>query len=83
MVKALTNRFFLITMASKVDKTRVMFNDPFLMDGMGFFIKDWVPNFNPKQEKVKEVSIWIWLYNLVHEYWNKDIFKMIGDRLGF
>lgn len=82
MIKTFTNGFFLIIMDSKEEKTRIMFNGPFLIDGVGFFIKDWVPNFKPKQAKVEEVPIWIRFYNLLHEYWNKNIFKMIGDKLG-
>lgn len=59
-----------------------MNNDPFLMGVIGMYIKDWSPNFNPKQAALEVVPIQVRLYNFPHEYWNEDTLKVIGDKLG-
>ena len=59
-----------------------MFNRPFLMEGVGFFIKDQVPNFNPKQDSIKEILILVRLYNLLYEYWHEETLKALDDKLG-
>ncbi|XP_059066375.1 uncharacterized protein LOC131857693 [Cryptomeria japonica] len=80
-IKTLTNGFFLIIAGSEVEKTRIMYNGSFMMKGVGFYIKDWIPNFDPRQASIEEIPVWIRLYNLPHEYWKEEVFKIIGDKL--
>lgn len=60
----------------------VMNSGSFLMMGVGFYIKDWIPNFYPRQAIIEEIHVWIRLYNLPHEYWKEEVFKSISDKLG-
>ncbi|XP_059071429.1 uncharacterized protein LOC131866352 [Cryptomeria japonica] len=81
-IKTLTNGFFLIIVGSEGEKNKLMNNGPFMMMGIGFYIKDWTPNFDPRQATIEEIPVWIRLYNLPHEYWKEEVFKVIGDELG-
>ncbi|XP_057858307.2 uncharacterized protein LOC131067358 [Cryptomeria japonica] len=81
-IKTLTNGFFLIIVGSEEEKNKPMNNGPFMMMGIGFYIKDWIPNFDPQQATIEEILLWIRLYNLSHEYWKEEVLKVIGDKLG-
>ncbi|GLJ20083.1 hypothetical protein SUGI_0364500 [Cryptomeria japonica] len=81
-IKTLTNGFFLIIAGSVEEKTALMESGSFLMSGVGFYIRDWTPNFDPRQANLEEIPMWIRLYNLPHEYWKEEIFKSVGEKIG-
>ncbi|GLJ11820.1 hypothetical protein SUGI_0177770 [Cryptomeria japonica] len=81
-IKTLTNGFFLIIVGSAEEKTALMESRPFLMSGVGFYIRDWTHNFDPRQATIEEIPMWIRLYNLPHEYWKEEIFKSVGEKIG-
>ncbi|GLJ49172.1 hypothetical protein SUGI_1037580 [Cryptomeria japonica] len=81
-IKTLTNGFFLIIAGSAEEKTALMESGPFFMSGVGFYIRDWTPNFDPRQDTIEEIPVWIRLYNLPHEYWKEEIFKSVGEKIG-
>ncbi|XP_059076516.1 uncharacterized protein LOC131875840 [Cryptomeria japonica] len=81
-IKTLTNGFFLIIASSAEEKTALMDSGLFLMSGVGFYIRDWTPNFIPRQATIEEIPMWIRLYNLPHEYWKEKVFKSIGEKIG-
>ncbi|XP_059070808.1 uncharacterized protein LOC131860412 [Cryptomeria japonica] len=64
------------------EKTTLMESRPVLMLGVGFYIRDWTPNFDPRQASIEEIPVWIRLYNLPHEYWKEEIFKSVGEKIG-
>ncbi|XP_059074952.1 uncharacterized protein LOC131049015 [Cryptomeria japonica] len=64
------------------EKTALMESGSFLMSGVGFYIRDWTPNFDPRQANLEEIPMWIRLYNLPHEYWKEEIFKSVGEKIG-
>lgn len=45
-----------------------MSHGPYLMDGMGFYLKNWEPNFNFINNEINNATMWITLYNLQMEY---------------
>ncbi|GLJ38011.1 hypothetical protein SUGI_0773670 [Cryptomeria japonica] len=46
------------------------------------YIQPWAPNFNPLKCSPYDSSIWVRLYNLSIEYWNKECLDKIGRSLG-
>ncbi|GLJ52485.1 hypothetical protein SUGI_1116660 [Cryptomeria japonica] len=81
-IKTLTNGFFLIIAGLAKEKIALMDSRLYLMLGVGFFIRDWTPNFDPRQATIEEIPIWLRLYNLPHEYWKEEVFKSIGEKIG-
>lgn len=49
-------------------KKEILKNGPYMMEGSGFFIKDWEPNFNPLKQEVENIPQWLRLYYLALEY---------------
>ncbi|GLJ36035.1 hypothetical protein SUGI_0723010, partial [Cryptomeria japonica] len=80
-LKTLPNAFYLVICSSTKDKEWIFNSGTFLMGSKGFFIKDWILNLTQKKESITEVSRWIRLYNLPHEYWDVETLRMIGNKL--
>lgn len=59
-----------------------MNSGPFLVGAKGFYIKDCIPNFDPKKEEIENVLVWVRLYKLPRKYWDIETLKMIGNKLG-
>lgn len=81
-LKTLPNGFYLITCPTSKDKEWIFNSGPYMMGGKGFYLKDWTPNFNPKEEVITGTPMWIRMYNLPHEYQNMKTLQQIGNRLG-
>ncbi|GLJ32587.1 hypothetical protein SUGI_0655700 [Cryptomeria japonica] len=52
------------------------------MDGKGFNIIKWKPNFNPEEEIISRVPIWLKLTGLPQEYKDIETLRRIGESLG-
>ncbi|GLJ48703.1 hypothetical protein SUGI_1027170 [Cryptomeria japonica] len=59
-----------------------MQNGQHMMKEVGFFLKDWEPNFNPIEKKVGNMSIWVYLKILPSEHWNEEFFRGNGNEIG-
>ncbi|GLJ35745.1 hypothetical protein SUGI_0717890 [Cryptomeria japonica] len=70
VLKTLPNGFYLVNCPTAKDKEWIFNSGPYMMGGKGFYLKDWTPNFNPKEEAIMKTPMWIRLYNLPHEYYN-------------
>ncbi|XP_059070194.1 uncharacterized protein LOC131859923 [Cryptomeria japonica] len=81
-IKPLPNAFYLAICETRVDKTWILLNGPYMMGGMGFFLNEWEPNLNPLQEKIGEVPMWTRLYNIPFEFWDMYTLQAIGNKLG-
>ncbi|GLJ49823.1 hypothetical protein SUGI_1058440 [Cryptomeria japonica] len=81
-LKTLENGFFLVICPSAQDINWILDNNPFFMDEKGFNINKWKPNFNPKEEIISRVLIWLKLLGLPQEYKDIEILRRIGERLG-
>ena len=82
VLKPLVTEFFMLVYPTLDDKKAILSGGPYMLDGIGFHVCDWWPNFNLETEKVKEVSIWVNLKNLLWEYKDEETLQMIGNSLG-
>lgn len=74
-VKTIENGFFLVICATNMDRDWILDNGPFFMDGKGFSILKWKPNFNPNTKTINRVPIWITFLGLPQEYKNIETLK--------
>lgn len=74
--------FFTVVFANLGDKDRIFDGEPYFFASVGLYIRPWKPNFVPKNETFKQVSVWIHLFSLPIEYWGQTALKQIGDKLG-
>lgn len=79
---ALPNGFFLVECPSNWEKWKTMNYGPYMMDGTGIFMKNWLPNFDLRKHEVEVVPTWVSLYNLPTKYWREEIQNDIGSKLG-
>lgn len=52
------------------------------MEGKGFTILNWKPNFNPHEVSVNTVLIWLKFIGLPQEYKDLETLRQIGNKLG-
>ncbi|GLJ06455.1 hypothetical protein SUGI_0039610 [Cryptomeria japonica] len=81
-LKTLEYNFFLVICPSSHDRNWILDNDSFFMDGKGFNILKWKPNFNPKTKNNNWVPIWLKFPGLPHEYKDIETLRRIGESLG-
>lgn len=64
------------------DKYRILMEGPYFFNSAGFYLREWIPRFNPDKEDLTWAPVWIRLYSLSDEYWDEDILKGIGNGVG-
>lgn len=45
-------------------------------------VQTWKRNFNPWNESIKRVAIWVWLPGLPDDYYDKKFFYHLGNKIG-
>ncbi|GLJ08072.1 hypothetical protein SUGI_0080900 [Cryptomeria japonica] len=80
LCKPIANGFYLVTLASMEDKQRALNFAPLFMNGAHMHLFDWKPGFDPKNERVLEIAVWFYIYNLPLEFWGDGVLKSIGRR---
>jgi hypothetical protein len=63
------------------DRNFIFGLEPYFMGSMGLFISHWTLNFNPEME-ISSTPIWIRLPHLPLFFWEAELLKAIGDKVG-
>lgn len=73
--------FFTVIFAHGEDRDHTFEGGPYFYNSGRLYITYWKPNFAPEQEDFKKVPVWLRLYSLLVDYWNKRILEAIGNKL--
>lgn len=52
------------------------------MNNAGLFMRYWEDRYNPDDEKIMEAPIWVRLFVLLIEFWDREILEGIGNSIG-
>ncbi|KAI8013539.1 hypothetical protein LOK49_LG05G03238 [Camellia lanceoleosa] len=78
----LGNHFFLLKFQEMLDLNKVLNEGPWFV-GMNFLvIPRWEPDFQPKKANILTTVVWARLHNLPIEYYDHQILRRIGNKLG-
>lgn len=81
--KRYASNFWLVTFCpSPHFKQSIMFETLLQMDIVGFYIKEWEPNFNPHRHEIDIMKAWVNLHNFPSKYQNEEVLRLIGNQLG-
>jgi len=74
--------FFTVIFFNLEDRTRIFEGGPYFFNSAGLFLRTWKERFNPDNEDLSVVPVWIRLYSLPAELWEPEIMEAIGNTLG-
>ncbi|KAJ4847160.1 hypothetical protein Tsubulata_045745 [Turnera subulata] len=74
--------YFVVRFMSTEDYNHALRNGPWMVADHYLTIRKWVPNFDPKMERITRTMVWIHIPDLPMEYYDKEFLSMIGNRLG-
>ncbi|GLJ07311.1 hypothetical protein SUGI_0064110 [Cryptomeria japonica] len=80
--KNLGNGYYQVVCPTVEDRDWIIENGPFFFEGKGLTISTWKPNFNPYEDLVDTVLIWIKLLGISQKYKDLETLKQIGRKLG-
>ncbi|GLJ25554.1 hypothetical protein SUGI_0489350 [Cryptomeria japonica] len=80
-LKMFENGFYLVIFPTTLDRDWILENGPFFVEGKGFIIISWKPNFNTHEELINIVLIWLKLPGLPQEYTDLETLRRIGNNL--
>lgn len=80
----LGNDYYLARFTNEEDYDRALLGGLWLIANHYLTVQQWRPNFDPDQETIKKVVVWIWIRipHLPIEYYDKALLRRIGNRLG-
>jgi hypothetical protein len=78
----LGNDYFLVTFTSKEDQYHAMMNGPWLIYDHYLTVREWTPNFNPSDDHIEKVAVWVRFSGLPIEYYDAKVLTFIGNRIG-
>ncbi|XP_028797074.1 uncharacterized protein LOC114752509 [Neltuma alba] len=76
------NGFMLATFQAREDYYFALEGRPWLIANHYLTVQTWKSNFNPWQEKIQRVALWVRLPGLPGEYYNKKNFYNLGNKIG-
>lgn len=74
----LANEFYIVKFMLIEDREWALTGGPWLVQGHYLSMRDWVPDFNPKEAKIDRAAIWVRVPNLPMEYQSDVILGRIG-----
>ncbi|GLJ53450.1 hypothetical protein SUGI_1140060 [Cryptomeria japonica] len=82
VLKFIPKGFFIVIFREETGRARVLNQQNWTFGSAHLYLQPWQPNFDPVPLGVYKEPIWIWLYNLLMEYWGEAILECIGRSLG-
>lgn len=79
---ALDNDYFLVKFESMEDYNFSKFEGPWMIIEHYLIVKEWVPDFDPFTDHLKNVLVWVRFPCLPIKYYNSDFLMKIGKRIG-
>lgn len=74
--------FFTVVFNCLEDRNKFLDGGPYFFNAARLYLRDWIKRFNPDKEYLNQALVWIHLYSLPLEYWDKDSLQDIGNGLG-
>lgn len=71
--------FFLVIFPTTQLKQKIMYEKLLQMDGLGFYIKQWEPNFDPHKHEMEKIKAWV--HNPPSQYRDDEVLIFIGNEL--
>jgi hypothetical protein len=78
----LGNDYFLVTFTSQEDQHHALTNGPWLIYDHYLTVREWCPNFNPSENHLKKVTVWVRFSGLPIEFYDAKVLTSIGNRIG-
>ncbi|GLJ52594.1 hypothetical protein SUGI_1119290 [Cryptomeria japonica] len=82
MVRFLPKGFFVVVFPNEEDRDHIITLQNWFQNVHPLYIQLWTLNFDPTSMVTYDKPVWIRLYNLPIEYWNKACLEMIKRSLG-
>ncbi|XP_031101937.1 uncharacterized protein LOC116005840 [Ipomoea triloba] len=79
---ALENDYFLVRFGMVEDLEFAKFESHWMILDHYLIIKDWVPNFDPFEDAIEKVLVWVRFPNILVEYYNLLCLRRIDNKLG-
>lgn len=74
--------YCLVTFSHKDNLVKALLEGPWLIFDHYLVVKKWCPDFDPATAAIEKVSVWLRFSELPIEYYDYDVLKFIGDRIG-
>ena len=74
--------FFLIRFSSTEDYDKVLRGGPWFVGEHFLAIRPWEPYFKASEAKLSSVAVWVRLFELPIEFYDREVLKEIGKAIG-
>lgn len=74
--------FYIVSFECREDRSKVIREGPWFVNGRFLTIRMWEPNFQPSQAKFSAVALWLRLPELPWEYYNPWSLRKITEAIG-
>ncbi|CAN1130296.1 hypothetical protein LINPERHAP2_LOCUS5742 [Linum perenne] len=74
--------FYVVNFETIADYERAMFGGPWMVNDHYVVIQEWRPYFRPEETLLSTLRVWVRLPGIPFEYFDREILKIIGDRIG-
>ncbi|CAN1301183.1 hypothetical protein LINPERPRIM_LOCUS24838 [Linum perenne] len=74
--------FYVVNFETIADYDRAMFGGPWMVNDHYVVIQEWRPYFRPEETFLTTLRVWVRLSGIPFEYFDSEILKLIGDRIG-
>lgn len=78
---AMDNDYFLVKFESMQNYSYAKYEGPWMILEHYLIVKEWVPNFDPFIDQLKDVLVWVRFPCLPIEYYNVDFFMNLGKKI--
>lgn len=68
-IRLLANNYFMVSFDCMADQNRIFEGGPYFYNQVGLFMKPWHAGFNPTEELLNRVPVWVWLSWFPVECW--------------
>lgn len=74
--------FFVISFKEKTDRTKVLKDGPWFINGRFLTIRVWEPNFTPSKASFSAVALWLRIREMPLEYYNPRMIQRTAEQIG-
>lgn len=64
------------------DYSKALFHGPWFVGDNYLYVQKWVPNFRPSKVEIKQIALWVCLYDLPIEYFDEVSLRSIAVQIG-
>jgi hypothetical protein len=74
--------FFVFLFEKKEDRDLIFCSGPYFMGYRGMYLNKWTPDFNPENDILSTIPVWVRLPFLPLHCWNDETLRNIDNSLG-